>query len=71
VGDITSQQPRSVEELRKALEKRDTVIERKEGEIKQLRKENDYKDEQNAQLRKENEEQARRIKELEALLRTK
>ena len=60
-----------MEELRKALEKRDTVIERKEGEIKQLRKENDYKDEQNAQLRKENEEQARRIKELEALLRTK
>lgn len=60
-----------MEELRKALEQRDTVIERKEGEIKQLRKENDYKDEQNAQLRKENEEQARRIKELEALLRTK
>ena len=53
VDDVSTQQPQSVEELRKVIEQKDKVIEDQQKENQALRKE---KDTQIEQLRKEIEE---------------
>jgi len=60
VDDVSTQQPQSVEELRKENEGL-------KKEIRELRKEKDQQNQQIDQLKKQNEEQARKIKELDVL----
>ena len=57
VADVSAQMPESVEELRKALEQKDQQLEAQQLE--------------NQALRKDNEETAKRIKVLEALVAKK